>query len=59
MRKLQSTGIHIGIGRSTEQSSQVSGIDVPALLLDLQEQKRRVIDADRRVREQVRLELLS
>jgi hypothetical protein len=37
----------------------VSDIDVPALLLDLQEQKRGVIDADRRVREQVRLELLG
>jgi hypothetical protein len=59
VRKLQSTGIHIGIGRSTEQSGQVTGIDVPALLLGLQEQKREVIDADKRVREQVRLELLG
>jgi hypothetical protein len=59
VRKLRSTGMRIGIGRSTEQSGQVSGIDVPALLLELQEQKREVIDADRRVREQVRSGLLG
>jgi hypothetical protein len=51
--------MRIGIGRSTERSGQVSGIDVPALLLELQEQKREVHDADRRVREQVRSELLG
>jgi hypothetical protein len=59
VRTVRSTGMRIGIGRSAEQSGQVSGIDVPALLLELQEQKREVIDADRHVREQVRSELLG
>jgi hypothetical protein len=59
VRKLQSTGMRIGIGRSTEQSGQVSGIDVPTLLLELEDQKREVINADRHVREQIRLELLG
>jgi hypothetical protein len=59
VRKLQGTGIHIAIGLSAEQKGRESGIDVPALLLELEEQKREVIDADKRVREQVRLELLG
>jgi len=59
VRKLRGTGIHIAIGLSAEQKGRESSIDVPALLLELEEQKREVIDADKRVREQVRLELLG
>ena len=59
VRSLQSAGIGIGAGRSIEQSGQQSGIDVQALLLELPERKQKVVDADKRIREQVRLELLG
>jgi hypothetical protein len=59
VRRLQSVGMRIGLARSTEQSGQRSGIDMAALLVELPNRKREVIDADRRIREQVRLELLG
>jgi hypothetical protein len=57
--RLQSTGLRISMGRSAEQKGQQSGFDVHALLLELPELKQEVAEADRRVREQVRLELLG
>jgi hypothetical protein len=59
VRSIQSVGNRIAIGRSVESSGRVSGIDVASLLLELEERKREVIDADRHVRQQVRLELLG
>lgn len=59
VRKLQNLGMRIGLGRSTEQSGQPSSINIGALLMDLPQRQREVLDADGRVREQVRLELLG
>ena len=59
VRQLQQTGMTIGIGRSDVQFRQEPGIDMQAALLELPERKQKVIEADRRIREQVRLELLG
>lgn len=57
VRELQQLGATIGIARSTEASGQQTGIDLTAAFLELPGRKQKVIEADRQVREQVRLEL--
>jgi hypothetical protein len=59
VRHLQSAGFGITAARETAGSGQPSGIDVHALLLELPSRKQKVIEADERIREQVRLELLG
>jgi hypothetical protein len=59
VRHLQSVGMGIGLALQTEKSGQRSGIDLQALQLSLPDRKKQVIDADKCVREQVRLELLG
>jgi hypothetical protein len=59
LTKLRQTGSEISLGRSTEATGQASGIDVAGRLLELPELKQAVYDADKRIREQIRLELLG
>jgi hypothetical protein len=59
VRHLQSAGVGISLAQSTEKHGQQSGIDHYALLLELPDRKRKVVEADKRIREQVRLELLG
>ena len=68
VRKLQVTGMVIGMGRAADASAQAnlhiaasreSRIDVAAKLIELEGLKQAVLDADKRVREQVRAELLG
>jgi hypothetical protein len=59
VRQLQSAGMEISLGLRTEKSGQRSSIDLQSLQLHLPALKEKVIQADRRIREQVRLELLG
>jgi hypothetical protein len=59
IRKIQLAGMVIGMGRATEAKGQQSQIDVAAKLMELEVLKQAVLEADRRVREQVRAELLG
>ena len=59
VRQLQNAGIGIGIARSTEKGGQQSGIDQWTLIMELPDWRRKVVEADERIREQVRLELLG
>lgn len=57
VRKLQMAGMTIGMGRATEAKGQRSGIDWLASMRELPELKQAVVNADKKVRHQVRLEL--
>jgi hypothetical protein len=59
VRQVQSAGVGIDGALSTEKRGQKSGIDLSSLLLELPGRKRKVAEADKRVRQQVRLELLG
>jgi hypothetical protein len=59
VRQLQNAGMQIGLAMRTEKSEQHPGIDINSLRLELPDRKDKVIEADRRIREQVRLELLG
>lgn len=56
---LQHAGVVIGMARSSEKQGRQTGIDTSEWLLKLPELKKAVFDADKRVRDQVRLELLG
>jgi hypothetical protein len=55
--KLRLAGMTIGMGRAAEAKGQESGIDYMTLLRDLPEMKQAVVNADKNVRHQLRLEL--
>jgi hypothetical protein len=59
VRKVEHLGNVIAIGRSTEQTGQAPKIDLSTSLIELQERKQDVVELDKRIREQVRLELLG
>jgi hypothetical protein len=59
VRHLQSAGFGIAAARETEAKGQRSAIDLYDLLKELPERKQKVVDADSRIREQFRLELLG
>jgi hypothetical protein len=59
VRELQNAGIALNIAHSTGKKGQESGIDQPALLKELPDRKNKVFEADKRIREQIRLELLG
>jgi hypothetical protein len=59
VRKLQITGSVIGVGRALEAKGQASQIDLTAKLMELDDLKGAVLDADKRLRKQVRAELLG
>jgi hypothetical protein len=59
VRCLESAGFGMAAVQETKETGQPSGIDVHALLLEIPERKQRVLDADKRIREQIRLELLG
>jgi hypothetical protein len=56
---LQHAGMAIGLGRSLEAQGQVPTIDVAAKLIELPDLKQAVIEADKKVRYQVRAELIG
>lgn len=59
VRHLQSAGFGIAAAQETEAKGQRSNIDMYGLLKELPERKQKVHDADSRIREQIRLELLG
>lgn len=59
VRKLQHAGMSISMARAAEAKGQQSGLDHPTLALELPGLKQAVVDADKSVRNQVRLELLG
>ena len=57
VQKLRFAGMSIGVARETEAKGQTSGIDYVKYLRELPELQQAVVNADKLVRRQVRLEL--
>jgi hypothetical protein len=59
VRALQHAGLVIGMARSFEGKGRESGLNSPEWLLKLPDLKQAIFDVDKRIRNQVRLELLG